>query len=411
MSHGTTLWQARERRRRSSFSRTRALALRVLSRPGMRTLLHAFLCMSVGCGVELPDDDLDTTVADLDGVPRFNPADLGIVSLHNGTRTCPGVLVRSSGGQVVLSSRVCAGAPGPLTVSLTNTATGTVSFASALPGSTTYQDGSVDLLMVFPDSSLPVKNGGRTLSGSLPSGAPIRCFGFDAAGALHSRLFGIDSQGLLTTNMSVTGGIRLDDPLFAFQPNDRGAPCIEDVNDIFGTPLVAIVGATGAATVGAVGTSNIAQWIDDMNQLRLARFHDPTVVSVSNLHLRLLLDVAWASVKPNEPVNQIHNNGQLNQEWIRQWWPNVTNANAYISTWSGKCLEVGPDNQLRQNSCTGAATQLFRNEAFNGSLRIHPRSADTWCLDVPFSSTSDGTRVQIFPCHSGLNQQWDLIVR
>ncbi|GIJ37839.1 hypothetical protein Vwe01_11640 [Micromonospora andamanensis] len=30
------------------------------------------------------------------------------------------------------------------------------------------------------------------------------------------------------------------------------------------------------------------------------------------------------------------------------------------------------------------------------------------CLDVPNSSTSNGTRIQLYDCHSGANQQWNI---
>jgi hypothetical protein len=274
-----------------------------------------------------------------------------------------------------------------------------------------FQDASVDLMMVMLSVPLPARNNSRDVASALPpASGSVRCFAFDAGGVLHSQLFAIDDAFLATTNMSTTGRLYLADPRLQLQPADRGAPCIADSNDIGGTPLVGVVSSTGT-TVGVVAMPNIAPWIADMFQLRYARWLDPTVVSLSNRNSHLLLDVAWASVKPNEPVNQIANNTQLNQEWYRYTWPNVTNAVSFVSAWSGKCLEAGPTNFLRQNSCTGASNQLWRSEAVNGGVRLHPRSNDAWCIDVPSSSTSQGQPVQIYPCNTGLNQVWDVLVR
>jgi uncharacterized protein len=47
---------------------------------------------------------------------------------------------------------------------------------------------------------------------------------------------------------------------------------------------------------------------------------------------------------------------------------------------------------------------VFPGEA--GSYVIHLQQVDSYCLDLPWGATTSGTRVQLFPCHGHINQQW-----
>jgi TPR repeat protein len=47
---------------------------------------------------------------------------------------------------------------------------------------------------------------------------------------------------------------------------------------------------------------------------------------------------------------------------------------------------------------------VFRGDA--GNYVIHLQQVDSYCLDLPWGATLSGTRVQLFPCHGHINQQW-----
>src|SRR5262249_7363875 len=125
------------------------------------------------------------------------------------------------------------------------------------------------------------------------------------------------------------------------------------------------------------------------------------------------LDVADGSVWPNVHVNQYTCHDGLNQRWYwtdpsHPW--NETNFQSLVSANSGKCLEVGPDNLLRQNSCTGAHNQIFARHFFTyGWALVNPAVIwflPDWCADIPGFSRTLGEHIQMYPCNWGTNQAW-----
>ncbi|MBQ1028244.1 glycoside hydrolase family 11 protein [Micromonospora sp. C95] len=74
---------------------------------------------------------------------------------------------------------------------------------------------------------------------------------------------------------------------------------------------------------------------------------------------------------------------------------------------SGRCLDVPNSStsngtQIQLYDCHGGANQRFTHTS-GRQLMVNGK-----CLDVPNSSTSNGTRIQLYDCHSGANQQWNI---
>src|SRR5436305_13706733 len=73
---------------------------------------------------------------------------------------------------------------------------------------------------------------------------------------------------------------------------------------------------------------------------------------------------------------------------------------------SGRCLDVPNSSQtngtfLQIYDCSGAANQQWTSLA-NGELTVYGSK----CLDVPGRATTAGTKVEIWSCNGGTNQQW-----
>jgi len=73
---------------------------------------------------------------------------------------------------------------------------------------------------------------------------------------------------------------------------------------------------------------------------------------------------------------------------------------------SGRCLDVPNSSQtngtfLQIYDCSGAANQQWTSLA-NGELTVYGSK----CLDVPNRATTAGTKVEIWTCNGGTNQQW-----
>ncbi|MFL6117851.1 MAG: non-reducing end alpha-L-arabinofuranosidase family hydrolase [Catenulispora sp.] len=72
---------------------------------------------------------------------------------------------------------------------------------------------------------------------------------------------------------------------------------------------------------------------------------------------------------------------------------------------SGRCLDVPNSSQtdgtfLQIYDCSGGANQQWTSTS-SGTLTAYGK-----CLDVPHQATSAGTKVEIWTCNGGANQQW-----
>ena len=76
-------------------------------------------------------------------------------------------------------------------------------------------------------------------------------------------------------------------------------------------------------------------------------------------------------------------------------------------TSSSSCLGITGNNgklETRLDDCNPANDN--QRWEFNGGFLRH--SVTGLCLDIPSSSLADGTRVQLFPCNGGANQDFRL---
>jgi len=78
---------------------------------------------------------------------------------------------------------------------------------------------------------------------------------------------------------------------------------------------------------------------------------------------------------------------------------------------AGKCLDVPNSTttggtQVQIYSCDGQSNQAFTH-ASNGELTVTDAGV-TDCLDANNKGTTNGTKVIIWPCNGGTNQQWTL---
>ncbi|MFF0133509.1 arabinofuranosidase catalytic domain-containing protein [Streptomyces mirabilis] len=88
-----------------------------------------------------------------------------------------------------------------------------------------------------------------------------------------------------------------------------------------------------------------------------------------------------------------------------------TSAGALRAVGAGKCLDVPNSSatagtQLQIWDCNGAANQTW-TRASSGQLTVYSGSGQM-CLDAYNNQTSAGTKVETWPCNGGANQQWQV---
>ncbi|GIG41780.1 glycoside hydrolase family 16 protein [Cellulomonas phragmiteti] len=117
----------------------------------------------------------------------------------------------------------------------------------------------------------------------------------------------------------------------------------------------------------------------------------------------LCLDVPWAKTHDGNPIQIVHCNRNVAQDWTR-------GADGTVRA-LGKCLDVAggatrAGTQVQLWACNGTKAQQWRFDASTGALR-NPQSGK--CLDAKGGlPLSDGQRVIIWTCHGGANQRWVL---
>ncbi|TDC06974.1 lipase [Streptomyces sp. 8K308] len=85
-----------------------------------------------------------------------------------------------------------------------------------------------------------------------------------------------------------------------------------------------------------------------------------------------------------------------------------TDGSPIVGAQSGRCVEVPNSSQtngtqVQLRDCSGQANQRWTHTS-SGELRVYGSK----CLDAEASGTSPGTRVVIWDCHGGSNQRWNV---
>ncbi|MBW8803006.1 MAG: RICIN domain-containing protein, partial [Catenulisporales bacterium] len=78
---------------------------------------------------------------------------------------------------------------------------------------------------------------------------------------------------------------------------------------------------------------------------------------------------------------------------------------------AGKCLDVPNSTttggtQLQINTCAGGSNQIFSRTS-TGALSVYSGSSQM-CLDANAKGTTNGTKVIIWTCNGQTNQQWNV---
>ncbi len=121
-------------------------------------------------------------------------------------------------------------------------------------------------------------------------------------------------------------------------------------------------------------------------------------------------DVEDAASADGTPVNLLECHGNANQ----QWEPELVAPFFRVRGLAGKCLQPGDDTGsgnpgLVIGPCDGAEDLWQPDASFpTGFTLIHMSTG--MCMDVEGASSADGTRLQLFPCHGGVNQLWSFDV-
>jgi len=238
----------------------------------------------------------------------------------------------------------------------------------------------------------------------------VICNGFGGGNhtVLHDAPFGVGGSG---SNYTVSSSINTT------QIGDEGGPCydsslgsngVQRLVGVLSTPwsspagVSSGVGIIGTGAAGEAEQDTVQQWIVDMIHLDMLKWGHYSY-SIINKRSGKAFDVADASLLPNTAVNQFHLNGGLNQNWYYEYtnYPFMR----IVSAQSGKCLDVDGNNQLRQSTCSSSTTQLFRityvDNTYANVLAYGGR-----VVDVPWASTDDQVRLQVYPWNGGDNQLW-----
>jgi hypothetical protein len=325
---------------------------------------------------------------------------------------CTGTLVAETS---VLTSTRCAGPAGDTSVQLLNT-------QSSVQEVTVHP--SLDLAILHLSTRMTPANYPifPEIANTRPAnGAIVHCYGFGGGNNTNLREapFSVGGSG---NNYTV------DRTWNMLQDGDEGGPCYDNlygsngvlhIVGVISTPwntpasITSGVGVSGIGAAGEAEKDTVGQWVADITHLNGLKLNPPLVwwhtyaLSLINKHSNKAFDVANGSLLPNTAVNQYHLNGGLNQNWyLEDIGPYPYTLKHMVNGQSGKCLDVDANNQLRQSTCGSTITQQFQILATSETNYVNIISYNGLMVDVPWSSTNDGTRLQVYPGNGGDNQIW-----
>jgi hypothetical protein len=131
-----------------------------------------------------------------------------------------------------------------------------------------------------------------------------------------------------------------------------------------------------------------------------------TAYRITARHSGKVIDAAGDTDRSS--VVQWGNNGNLNQQWHFQ-----DAGDGYfriVSRDNGKCLDVASGStadgtRVLLYTCGTGDNQEFQWQSTGSYFRLVARHSGK-CLDVTDASTADSAVIQQWSCHSGTNQQW-----
>jgi hypothetical protein len=340
---------------------------------------------------------------------KADPFGLGIVqvsvysvALHE-QWVCTGTLVASTW---VLTSAGCAGPAGSTTIWMDGGAAAQTSGVREV-----VAHPSLDLALLLLSTPMTTANRSFPQVSSIRplNGTVVYCIGFGGGNysVLHKAPFGVAGGG---NNFTLDSTNKLED-------GDEGGPCydttISTLVGVISAPqanqptVTSGVGLIGTGASGEAEADSVQQWIADMIHLDGLKWGHYSY-TIINKHSAKAFDVANASLLPGTAVNQNRLNGGLNQNWYWEYanYPLMRMVNAQ----SGKCLDVDTKYQLRQSTCGPATSQLFRI-SWVDNIYAKVVSYSGFVVDVPWASTDDGIRLQVYSSNGGDNQLWYFGIR
>lgn len=198
-----------------------------------------------------------------------------------------------------------------------------------------------------------------------------------------------------------------------FEWNDSRATCYDQpFSDVrFGTPT-----GNGSSVTGAVsGTSNSGNACASMTRTDVAAGSTVQNLAIGNSARGPVTGLggkcadALGGVSNGTVADLYTCSGGANQAWVRA-------ADGTLRLPSDYCLTAdGTANgaAVRVRDCAGtgtggAVTDPARQWTYNSSTHALVNKASGRCLDVPGSATTDGTALDVWDCHGGANQQWNV---
>jgi hypothetical protein len=155
---------------------------------------------------------------------------------------------------------------------------------------------------------------------------------------------------------------------------------------------------------GFWGTYDYAQWVADLEN-RIGSCADRTVADEFGAPMTTGLDYDAATTSDNFIAYLRADTDTFRRLGMGSvYWPGLRTGDSYtLQTLNGS----GTDLSLATTNASGAGLVEW-GWGRGGSAAVLGATASGRCLDVPGSTRTDGTQLDIWDCNGGANQQWTL---
>ncbi|MEU9884515.1 RICIN domain-containing protein [Sphaerisporangium sp. NPDC051011] len=138
---------------------------------------------------------------------------------------------------------------------------------------------------------------------------------------------------------------------------------------------------------------------------------------------KMVLDVLDGQMNSGAPVQLWERNGNSQQTWDIYQGPDLSNGHHWYRLFNGKsklCLDmatdgpVGNGTRVQQWGCGSSDNQYWVAYPVESSgqyaawVELRPKSNQNLCLDVSGANYGNGARLQVWQCHHGWNQRFNI---
>ncbi|THV29682.1 hypothetical protein E9998_08795 [Glycomyces paridis] len=204
-----------------------------------------------------------------------------------------------------------------------------------------------------------------------------------------------DMTGTLVQTSGQVGGTAISAAKDA--ENERAVAVIGNIN-----------GYTGSANVDVTGLSSVP-WLTGGGSVHVTVQRIPEQAPLGSPQVVYSQDVSASGGSVSVPLN-FQNSGDAFAVYLTPADGTGTDAGQVRGVASGRCLDV-PDStttagtQVQIWDCNAASNQEWTYTG--GQLSVYSGGTRR-CLDAYENQTTPGTQAIIWPCHGGSNQQWTL---